>query len=65
MSEITSGPDYDIVVDRFKETMPNNKILSVEVIQNFYLWKSYKIGLDKFRLKNGGLNEKLLWHGTN
>jgi hypothetical protein len=32
MHEITSGPDYDIVVNRFEETMPNNKILSVEVI---------------------------------
>lgn len=65
--EITQGDDYDIVCKNFAATLPTNKILKVTVIQNYYLWKSYKIGIDRFKIKNNNVlgNEKLLWHGTN
>ena len=45
--------------------MPSATIISIELIQNYYLWKYYQDGIEHSQDKNfGKINEKLLFHGT-
>ena len=53
------------VTSKFKETMSDADILSVQRIQNKWLWKRYCQHKDRIHEKNDGMvNEKELWHGS-
>ena len=53
-----------MVKNNFLESMPNANIISIEMIQDYFLWNSYKLGLEQTHKKSNLKNEKLLWHGT-
>ena len=38
----------------FAKTKPKNKVLKVEVIQNYYLWDFYKTSEDQLKERDGG-----------
>jgi len=44
--------------------MPNAKILKIKILMNYYLWQSFKIGIDQLQQKGVNENLKYLWHGT-
>jgi len=52
-----------IIMDLFKETLPQNKITSIKRIQNTHLWKNYAFERKKMK-DNGDATELLLFHGT-
>ena len=53
------------VTFKFKETMPDADIVSVQRIQNKWLWERYSQHKERIREKNDGVvNEKELWHGS-
>ena len=55
-----------MIKKEFANTLPFNRILKVEMVQNYYLWKSYALSLDQYKFKNQGKDPKelYLWHGT-
>ena len=53
------------LISAFKETMPDADIISVQRIQNKWLWEKYSQHKERIREKNDGVvNEKELWHGS-
>lgn len=56
--------EYEMVANRFKETMASNKIVKIEKIENNWHWKVYSRSVEFLKEKSGGANEKLLFHGT-
>ena len=43
-----------MIKTEFEKTKPDNKVLKVEVIQNFYLWDFYKTSEDQLKERDGG-----------
>ena len=39
----------------FTKTKPDNKVLKVEVIQNYYLWDFYKTSEDQLKERDWGI----------
>ncbi|RXM33975.1 Poly [ADP-ribose] polymerase 14 [Acipenser ruthenus] len=57
--------EYQEVEALFKKTCGNHTIVTIQRIQNPFLWKNYQIKKQAFDDKNGkGNNEKQLFHGT-
>ncbi|XP_041118121.1 protein mono-ADP-ribosyltransferase PARP14-like [Polyodon spathula] len=57
--------EYQEVEALFKKTCGNLTIITIQRIQNPFLWKNYQIKKQAFDDKNGkGNNEKQLFHGT-
>ena len=55
------------IISKFRETMPesNADIISIQRIQNKWLWERYSQHKERIREKNDGeVNEKELWHGS-
>ena len=42
---LTSGPEFTHVSQSFMRDMPGAKIVKVEMIQNYFLWQSYNLGV--------------------
>ena len=43
-----------MIKTEFEKTKPDNKVLKVEIIQNFYLWDFYKTSEDQLKERDGG-----------
>ena len=43
-----------MIKKEFAKTKPNNKVLKVEVIQNYYLWDFYKTSEDQLSDRDKG-----------
>ena len=53
------------IITKFKETMPDADVISIQRIQNKWLWERYSQHKERIREKNNGeVNEKELWHGS-
>ena len=58
-------PEWNQVVQKFQQTMPQARITSVQRIQNTWLWERYVQHRKRLHLKNSGMvNEMELFHGT-
>ena len=61
----TGTPEWDRVSGKFKETMSNVRLVSIQRIQNRWLWEKYVQHKERMQQKNAGrINEKELFHGT-
>ena len=47
-----------MIKKEFAKTKPNNKVLKVEVIQNYYLWDFYKTSEDQLTDRDKGQPRK-------
>ena len=57
--------ERSLVLGKFTTTMPNVNIVSVQRVQNQYLWEKFIHHKGMIEQKNGGqANEKELFHGT-
>ena len=57
--------EHSRVIGKFMATMPNANIISVQRVQNQYLWEKFIHHKGMIEKKNGGqANEKELFHGT-
>jgi hypothetical protein len=57
--------EWTRIISKFQETMPDADIISVQRIQNKWLWERYSQHKERIREKNDGVvNEKELWHGS-
>ena len=57
--------EWNQVTSKFKQTMPDATIVSVERVQNKWLWEKYSQHKEMLRKKNNGaINEMQLFHGT-
>jgi O-acetyl-ADP-ribose deacetylase (regulator of RNase III) len=57
--------EWTRIISKFQETMPDSDIISVQRIQNKWLWERYSQHKERIREKNdGAVNEKELWHGS-
>ena len=63
---VTAGSvEYSHVIGRFMSTMPNVNIVSVQRVQNLFLWDKFIHHKGMIEQKNGGqANEMELFHGT-
>ncbi|XP_051779119.1 protein mono-ADP-ribosyltransferase PARP14-like isoform X1 [Erpetoichthys calabaricus] len=61
-----SSFEFQQVSDLFKQTSADKTIISIERIQNVFLWKAFDIKRSQLKDKNGQaeLNEMQLFHGT-
>ena len=56
--------EYQDVEKRFLKTVSVEKIVSIERIQNPFLYQAYQLRKQKMDKDNGGNNERQLFHGT-
>ena len=57
--------EYNKVLARMRETVPNVKIIKLERIQNEWLWEKFSQHRDRIQKKNQGVvGENDLFHGT-
>ena len=58
--------EWNGVLTELRKTMPHVRLLKLERIQNKPLWDKYALEMVHMRDRNGdgGINEKLLFHGT-
>lgn len=59
--------EYQMVADKFKKTLGQAKILTIERIQNLYCWECYYLKRNRMEIQYGGSgcsNERELFHGT-
>ncbi|KAJ7361727.1 Poly (ADP-ribose) polymerase [Desmophyllum pertusum] len=62
----SSSSEYQDVVKRFQQTLGfKQNIVSVERIQNPFLYQAYQLRKQKMESDNGGNSERQLFHGTN
>ena len=61
----TCSPEWFNVRKKVLSTMPDATIVSIQKVQNGWLWQKYKSKKKLLKCKNGGVvNEKKLIHGT-
>lgn len=61
----TSSSEYQEVEDRVLETANHPiEIVSIERVQNPFLYQSYQLAKQKVERNNGESNERQLFHGT-
>ena len=63
----SSSSEYQDVEERIQETVHSYKvdIMSIERIQNPYLYQTYQLLKQKMERDNGESNERQVFHGTN
>ena len=60
----SSSPEYQKVMDRILETLHSVDIVSIERVQNYYLYQAYQLLKQKMESDRGESNERQLFHGT-
>ena len=63
---LVNSVEWNGVLEEMKKTMSNVKLVKVERVQNRPLWDKYDLEMGHMKDRNGdgGINEKLLFHGT-
>ncbi|KAM4612170.1 protein mono-ADP-ribosyltransferase PARP14-like [Polymixia lowei] len=61
-----NSQEYQNVAKGFLKTAKQYNILTIERVQNFYLWQAYALCRQRILAKNGvsDVGEKVLYHGT-
>ncbi|GAB1599113.1 protein mono-ADP-ribosyltransferase PARP14-like, partial [Argonauta hians] len=64
--EVTSGKEYDDIMNIFSQSLPSYRVTCIKRIQNITLYKGYQALKEKYELENRSISNEVknLWHGT-
>lgn len=57
-------PEWLKVQEAFGKTMNPKSLVKIERVQNKFLWRNFVNERETVMIRNGEINEKLLFHGT-